>query len=295
MVDWLESSDTPTPRVLVIYGPSGVGKTWCAATISKQWPDSLPAKTPAKLTDVLTIGFDENPFVGFHEAGIEIPHTIDYWKLVRAGKVKNISEFVSMLPGIVKKAIEDNPEITAITLDSVSQMLFELKNFHQNETDFGANGWKVYDILANKSQKLIGDLRKLPVHKVLLFHSKAMVNAAAITVASKGDRAKDVDKMQSEAFKAKLEVMGIDAAGENNVALDISAESIALLNYFTYNADVKGKLVKKTKTLPGKTEVTRVLELDSLEDSTKSRHQFALGKTEDANLRKILTKLGVEK
>lgn len=249
---------------IVLHGPPGVGKSFCAATISKHWPAELPAKKPVELSDCIWLSFDAGATDGFQAENIEVD-TIDMVGLMNAeGIEKGRDAMVAM--------IRDNPDIENIIVDTVSMFDKLLNDYCDRTSPLDKTGNKdkfaMYRNIFNSHKRFHSVLRSLGKRIVYLCHSKAVFDSSdSQTIRRQAAEAIGFDVQPDITGQARTVYIG-----------DASLEAVITL--------------RRTPGVKGPEGLRRILHpYGSGEFEGKNRWHSILTMEEEAHLGKILRKV----
>ncbi len=276
---------------LGIHGPPGVGKTFCALTASKFWPDNLPAKTLTKLSDVLHVAWDPEAVTGLREVNIEVP-TINIKKLLRplteeeedarkrGAKVRPYAKTILDAMTIVNKeqlyfAEHANKKYGScyIIQDTASWLNVQLEKYYITgegapRTKSGAidtrQGWKS---LAGAHSLFISYNMNTPANIIYLFHAQA--------------------NLESDTDEGVAQKKRNDAAGLKAIVPQITGSS-----RHSYNASMSATFWMTRKPNIRGNGYSRTLHTQEMGDAqTKNRWAFSLAPEEEAHLGKLFAKI----
>lgn len=171
---FLASSRGQQKGHIVLHGPPGVGKSFCAATISEFWPEELPSKKPVELSDCIWLSFDAGATDGFQAENIEV-QTIDMVGLMNAEKIERGRDMaVEMIQSI--EGIEN------IIVDTVSMFDKLLNDYCDRTAPLDKTGNKdkfaMYRNIFNSHKRFHSVLRSLGKRIIYLCHSKAIFDSS---------------------------------------------------------------------------------------------------------------------
>lgn len=162
--------------VLGIHGPPGHGKTWFAATASKDFPETPSPTKPTKLTDVLWLAADSGATAGLAEAGIEIDQ-IDVRDLIAMHE----GNMVAACSALVNLVVRLGGREKVVVLDTASQLDIAWQAFYLDEKrqprtrtgDFDTQ--KFYALIRSAWLTLHNGLHQAAPRLIYTFHTKNVV------------------------------------------------------------------------------------------------------------------------
>jgi len=186
---------------VMLIGSQGVGKTVTAHTISKQCPETLPAKEWTTVSDTATILFDNNGADSLYHMKLEVPRKYDL-SVVPGPMLRQVLSalFREQIVPAVKSG-----EIENLIVDSISS----LDTIFKIEASKTEDNW---DWLIAAHAEFNARLRELPCNVVMVAHGKAVETART---------KKDGDAIA--VHEARLEADGLSIGG---VQLDITGQSV---------------------------------------------------------------------
>lgn len=165
------SSDQARPGDILVQGPTKVGKTFLAATISEYYPEELPAKDWVDLKDLVWISWDAGATDGFRDEKLRVDVINPTDMIAEFGAPRTIL----LLPQIVRKYVQEGGK-KWVVVDTVSMLdVYLLGHFTDNpirnnkgEVDTQA---KFGAVLANH-QAFYRGIRTTGASAIWLTHSK---------------------------------------------------------------------------------------------------------------------------
>lgn len=274
----LSDEDNLEQANLFIYGPPKHGKTFCAASISKHWPDKLPALKKTVLSDVLWLSADKGALDGMREQNVIVPE-FNVHKLrgteaaYKAAGLREPPNIIQLMTLFVKTATDlaRAGELRAVVVDTVSAIDKALIEYYE-ENPIRANSgaidkFAMYRHILLTHRKFRDALARLPVHVVFLAHAK-QINE---------DTAKDSTIKRAGAGPGSYDIQpDITGQGAGEYYRNISLEAIMLA---TPSLREKGKFDRHlyTQTTQG--------------FRAGNRWQLSLAAKEEANLTKLFEKV----
>lgn len=252
---------------IMIYGPSGMGKTFCAATMSEHWPEG-DLVGPVELSDCLWLSFDAGATTGFGQYGISVAE-ISFLDLM-IGATHDLMKATKMMVEAAQQMVA-NHGVKTIVLDTASiydkhlvDYWFGTKaplNKRQEVDNFAA--WRC---IGTSHYMLLTALLKLPVNLIVLCHEKPV---------------NEDDKNTQNKLTALTPV------GAHEFIPAISGQS---LGYYIQNTDLAVVLLGKQK--PGGKGIVRYLSTVSTGGHlAKNRLAGKLAAQEPTNLKMLFDKM----
>lgn len=169
------------PRIL-LYGPSNVGKTFAALSLSKHFKLG-----PCRLDDVFHAGIDDNALAGAAERGIEIEDSFDCTQWLSAlgykeiksddniplTTVRTVTEMVAEMVKRAYQAVANGKTILIFdTLSALDKMFLDHAQIIDPRTDKGKkNGWARYELKLSMHRRFYQLLAGLEATIVFCAHS----------------------------------------------------------------------------------------------------------------------------
>ena len=242
---------------VVAHGPPGSGKTFFAASLSKSWPKSLPAKKWTKLSDVLWVPFDSGALDGLLEQKIEVP-SIDVDAILEEEDV------LGALEEITDIVYDESPEI--VVVDTVSKLDKEFLGFWNENAPLAKGGAKdgyaIYREVLATHRRFHANFDALPCDVIFLCHSKP--------------RPESADRKQRAGGLPGMSDIDMDLTGQ---ALNIYRQDSSLVVSIEAVPVGNGKFQRFAWTTPHKGF------------EAKNRFQVSLDEKEPAHLGKMYAKI----
>lgn len=217
--------------ITTLFGPPGNGKTFCAGTASKYWPEE-PGKEKVELKDMLWVSADDGALDGFLELGITVPElrlkevfaAHDPKRNKKFDVVNGIGEVFKQIP----KFVEENGT-RFIVIDTVSTFDRYVNEYFVRNPILTAKGAKDtyghFRVVGTTHQRFHLNLTMMGTSIIYLFHAKMI---------SDGVDAKRLDATQ--------------VAGGGDITLDITGQ----IGKNVYMANSSLIMCVKAKKVPGK-------------------------------------------
>ena len=247
--------------IILLLGPPKHGKTFCAASISEQYPESLPADELHFLSDTYWLLFDNAGLDGFAEQGLEVPHSdlsrrpkdlLDFKKALRDA-IAEIKDYVAA--GVVKNIVVD----TISSFDEIIMAYLEKKYAGGNDKPWGE--------LRQIHSDFLQELRSIGVRIIVIGHVKEYVDWV----------------QKGEEMKADAKRHAASLPGASDVVLSVTG---AAARMYRAQASIIASVVK---TKPAKKDAIYNLYLDSNKGvEGGSRFTKGLDAKQPAHLGKLL-------
>lgn len=172
------STDTMFDGDIMVHGPTGVGKTFFAATASQFWPDELPAKKRTTLDDVLWCQIDAGATAGFEEQKIIVPHVLDFRGAIsKYGLLKGV---LGMLDVMDRQVESLAPKF--LIVDTVSRLDKDVTAYYESRTPVDdrtgkEDKWWAFKQILVMHKRIHGRFAGSGLKIIFLCHSKAQGEA----------------------------------------------------------------------------------------------------------------------
>lgn len=255
---------------MAIHGPPGVGKTFCAMTASRFWPKTLPAPKKVMLEDTLHLAFDANAGAGLKTNRISVP-TINIKKIIserkQSGKNNTILDALRIVADEMHNFVDKHGTQNVIA-DTISMLDKDLNQYWEEHCPLSKQGFRdtrqMWQALFTTHKRFHSDLKSLRANTIMLFHSKAFLEA--------------------ETEEGKNQLRKALAAGLTEINLDVTGKATNL-----YTGDSKPIFyMTSRKTLKG---FERILHTTSGSALTKATWEDVLEEEEVPNLQLIFGKI----
>jgi hypothetical protein len=255
---------------MTIHGPPGHGKTFCALSASKYWPEVFTK--PVALHDILHVGFDRNALAGAAELGIRVP-AVDTRKVLREGGARDMLDLLSKLGNeIIPDAI--NHGVETVIVDTVSRMDRQLVEYWTINCPTSKSGTPdtraKWTMLAHTHSRFLSQLRTMPVNLIFCCHSKALIES-------------DTKEGQDQALRNRATA----TPGPDDIVPEITGQS---LNLYTGDVSMEFVLMASPKAL-GKGFDRWLYPYGAKGFRAKNRWQQTLAEKEEPNLNKLFAKI----
>ena len=258
----------------LISGPSGVGKTFCAATMSEHFPKDLDSTYDEELTlsDMLWCSVDAGALTGLGQFNITVPEISlleDIMRPPKKGETKfyqaDLIRALAKMLGLVKDAV-CNHGIRTVVLDTASQLNREICTYWADPCRRPSDDFKYWRVVRDTEASFFPKLLTLPCNLIILSHEKAVLDGVSA---------------------AEKRLKAVAPAGDHQFTLAISGG--ALGDYYA-NLDVAVTLLSRRK--PGSKAVIRKLHPFGADGRVgKCRLQHLLNDTEEPHLQNLYQQL----
>jgi hypothetical protein len=160
-----DSKDTVLERFrLVLVGPPKEGKTFCAATASEHYPESLPAKEMTNLADMFWCQLDNGGLDGFAEQNLSAPH-MDLSNVPAPYLIQALQKFQEIAAervaaGVTKTVVYDS--LTALDKLLLAHLM---KDYEK---------WGLYQAILAKHLQVFQQAKSLQCNVIFVCHGKAV-------------------------------------------------------------------------------------------------------------------------
>lgn len=262
---------------IAISAPAGEGKTTVALSVSKKFPDTLPAKEETVIDDVLVVRFDSKGTLGLRSMNIRVPYVLAVDLIMRNEKMwkecgfeaqPNMSDMLAFVEEEAAAWIKKHPG-GSLVCDTVSAIQEGLLSEYSGVSD----GRAKYGTIRDHHIAHHFGMARLPFDAfVWNVHTKALIEDVKTNVETKGKTAvKNAGK----------------ALGGAEIIPDVSGQS-----WQPYQRACVGQFPLVAHKVPGQPHRERWIHTVQFEGrECKNRFEQALDPKEPANIRHILTKI----
>jgi hypothetical protein len=252
---------------IVVEAPPAEGKTFCALSVSEQWPEELFEGPGVEITDTAIIETDKGGLDGLLETRVTVKYVINLTDLSGLDMINAAREAAELLrplvaSGTIKHIIFD----TGSVYDKVVQS-YLIERF---------DGPQFWGQVRTEHLKLLNRYRALPVTFIMCVH---LINKMDMT-------GSDAEKKA----QAKIQAMAQGRDNPSGLCMDISGGGG---RYLRDNASLilPLKKIRLAQDKNGRAQYERVLLPYAVDYDAKSRFTKNLDAREPANLRALINKV----
>jgi hypothetical protein len=248
---------------IMLHGPPGSGKTFCALTASSKWP--IDIEKGAVLDDLAFFSFDNGALDGLVEYPITLPNVLDLnaW-MEETGK--NILEALNLIVAVAREFTKIPGRVlvvdTVSSMDKIIVQFAEAKDFRSKNGE--PDPFAMYRYIMGVHRKLYSELAKMNADIIFCCHSKGLSS----------------EKDDSRSRAGKL-------AGIYDIQPNITGQS---LDIYTANVSMEAAILASID--PGTKKIKRWLYPNGGQGFRgKNRWQRYVMDKEEPNLNKLFTKI----